>query len=290
MLERRGDWGAYGASGAARPPRLPSASPRSLSRGLQTAFHPRRRPAGSPSNSPLRPEAAPHRSDLPPCLLRPQRRPGAAGSGGGVAKSTLSPPTGGRLRHADPSPPRRGGTPGPGPQRPPRSPPTPPAAPLWPRPSARVRAERGRAALLTWVPAGRGAHAATPPPPLAVPGAGRGGTEAGARGGGPAPYLCTAPSGPRRALLAARLRRCALRARLRAGGAALAPPRDVTLAAGPPGAAAAPGPSDLVPARPAAPAGELQGRPGRTFSAQVRAHPGSTAAGGRERDPDAPTP
>lgn len=57
----------------------------------------------------------------------------------------------------------------------------------------------------------------------------------------PRPHLCTAPSGPRRALPAARLRRCTLRSRLRAPAAALAPPREVTLAAGPPGAPAAPG-------------------------------------------------
>lgn len=43
------------------------------------------------------------------------------------------------------------------------------------------------------------------------------------------------------ALLSARLPRCALSPRLRAPGAALAPPREVTLAAGPPGEAASPG-------------------------------------------------
>lgn len=86
--------------------------------------------------------------------------------------------------------------------------------------------------------------------------------------GNPCPYLCTAPSGPRLALLAALLRRCALRARLCAGGAALAPPRDVTLAAGPPGEAAALGALGPGP-RPAC-------RPHRaTATTRVPAHPRS---------------
>lgn len=111
--------------------------------------------------------------------------------------------------------------------------------------------------------------------------------------------------GPRGALPAARLRRCALRARLRAGGAAPAPPRDVTLAAEPPGAAAAPGalgPRPRPACRPRG--GKLRGRPRRTFRGQVRAHgaqsrpPAGSAApsrpgawgGGWEPARDASTP
>lgn len=70
---------------------------------------------------------------------------------------------------------------------------------------------------------------------------------------GPVPLPLYRSIGASGALLAARLPRCVLRLRLRAPSAALAPPREVTLAAGPPGAAALPGavgPGSLPACRP----------------------------------------
>lgn len=93
--------------------------------------------------------------------------------------------------------------------------------------------------------------------------------------GDPCPYLCTAPSG-----LGVRSSRSApmLRSPLSALGSAPGAPRWPlpVMSRSQPDLLARlplPGPSDLVPDRRAAPAGELRCPAGRTFSAQVGAHP-----------------
>lgn len=69
----------FGGSGAARPPQLQSASPsRLFPRVCRNPSTPAGVPAKGSNNSPLRPEAAPHGSDLTLGLLGSQHRSGTA--------------------------------------------------------------------------------------------------------------------------------------------------------------------------------------------------------------------
>lgn len=128
LPELRDGWGGLRCEWGCAPTLLPSASARRLSRGPQEAFHSRGRPGKKLQQLAPLPRSRPGRFRPPSGLLRPQHRSGAPGTWGRVAKRTLSPPTGEKLRHADPSPAPLGRIKRPGPQRPPRSAPTPPAA------------------------------------------------------------------------------------------------------------------------------------------------------------------
>lgn len=151
--------------------------------------------------------------------------------------------------------------------------------------SAPVRGWKAQAALLTWVPAGREAHAAPPPPPLALlPRSVRGGSAVGARRAG----TRTLTFVPLHGDLGVRSRPLGSGAALSGlGSAPRAPrwPRPVRSRSPPdlPARLPRPGRSDPGPGRRAAPLGQLRRRPGRTFSAQVPAQPGRLPAWQRLR-------